>query len=87
MVIKDLLKIDDRVIKVQYNLLPVIFNSVVANSLVDKLDELQLDVHDLDEEAISYIIEDSDISIKNKEYLKNNLFNGIKRVYATRHSL
>lgn len=65
MVIKDLLKIDDRVIKVQYNLLPVIFNSVVANSLVDKLDELQLDVHDLDEEAISYIIEDSDISIKN----------------------
>lgn len=85
--IRDLLKIDDKIIKEQYNLLPLIFNSMVANSIVYRLDELNLDVHDLNEDTVLYIIENSDVSINNKEYLKNNLYDGIKRIYATRHNL
>lgn len=85
--IRDLLKIDDKIIKEQYNLLPLIFNSMLANSIVYRLDELNLDVHDLNEDTVLYIIENSDVSINNKEYLKNNLYDGIKRIYATRHNL
>lgn len=85
--IRDLLKIDDKIIKEQYNLLPLIFNSMIANSIVYRLDELNLDVHDLNEDTVLYIIENSDVSINNKEYLKNTLYDGIKRIYATRHNL